>query len=49
MAMGILRGAAAGFAATVPMTVAMEGLRAAREGLSAREVYRRMLLDTAGK
>ena len=38
MAMGILRGAAAGFAATIPMTVAMEGLRAALP----REQLRRM-------
>ena len=37
-AMGILRGAAAGFAATVPMTIAMEGLRAALP----REQFRRM-------
>ena len=36
--MGILRGAAAGFAATVPMTLTMEGLRAALP----REQFRRM-------
>jgi hypothetical protein len=36
--MGTLRGAAAGFAATVPMTIAMEGLRAALP----REQFRRM-------
>lgn len=36
--MSFLRGAAAGFAATIPMTVVMEGLRAALP----REQYRRM-------
>ncbi len=36
--MDILKGAAAGFAATVPMTIAMEGLRAALP----REQHRRM-------
>lgn len=36
--MGLLRGAAAGFAATVPMTIAMEGLRA----VLSREQFRRM-------
>lgn len=43
--MGFLRGAAAGFAATVPMTVAMEGLRAALPREQSRRMPPREIVD----
>ena len=45
--MGILRGAAAGFAATVPMTLAMEGLRAALPREQLRRMPPREVVDSA--
>ena len=44
--MGILRGAAAGFAATVPMTLAMEGLRAALPREQGRRMPPREVVDS---
>ena len=45
--MNTLRGAAAGFAATVPMTVVMEALRAARPAEQQRRMPPREVVDRA--
>jgi uncharacterized membrane protein YagU involved in acid resistance len=45
MSHGLLRGAAAGFAATVPMTLAMEGLRAALPREQVRHMPPREVVD----